>query len=59
MPQLIPAPTIIPAPGNKQIREYVGRVNTGAAGVRIRCLRAIDVGSYRVSSMAERQPPAR
>ena len=28
MPTLIPGPTVIPVPGNKQIREYVGRVNT-------------------------------
>lgn len=35
MPQLIPAPTIIQVPGNKQIREYVGRVNTGVADVSI------------------------
>ncbi|MCC6537654.1 MAG: cupin domain-containing protein [Bryobacterales bacterium] len=28
MPTLIPAPTVIPVPGNKIIREYVGRVNT-------------------------------
>ncbi len=30
MPTLIPAATVIPVPGNKVIREYVGRVNTGA-----------------------------
>ena len=35
MPQLIAAPTVIPVPGNKQIREYAGRVNTGATGVSI------------------------
>ena len=28
MPTLIPAPKVIPVPGNKEIREYVGRVNT-------------------------------
>ncbi len=28
MPTLIPSPTVIPVPGGKQIREYVGRVNT-------------------------------
>lgn len=35
MPTLIPAPTVIPVPGNKQIREYVGRVNTQSDGVSI------------------------
>lgn len=35
MPTLIPAPTVIPVPGNKQIREYVGRVNNGAEGVSV------------------------
>ena len=35
MPQLIAAPTIIPVPGNKQIREYVGRVNTQTGDVSI------------------------
>ncbi|MBM3795576.1 MAG: cupin domain-containing protein [Acidobacteria bacterium] len=29
MPTLIPAPTVIPVLGNKIIREYVGRVNSG------------------------------
>ena len=29
MPQLIPAPTRIPVPGNKIIDEYIGRVNSG------------------------------
>ncbi len=28
MATLIPSPTVIPVPGGKQIREYVGRVNT-------------------------------
>lgn len=28
MPRLIPAPARIPVPGNKQVHEYVGRVNT-------------------------------
>ena len=28
MPTLISSPTVIPVPGGKQIREYVGRVNT-------------------------------
>ena len=35
MPQLIAAPTIIPVPGNKQIREYVGRLNTQTGDVSI------------------------
>lgn len=29
MPTLISAPAVIPVPGNKIIREYVGRVNSG------------------------------
>ncbi len=35
MPKLIAAPRKIPVPGNKLIEEYVGRVNTGDAGVSI------------------------
>ncbi|MCC6794775.1 MAG: cupin [Candidatus Hydrogenedentes bacterium] len=37
MPNLITSPTIVQAQGNKpkQIREYVGRVNTGTTGVSI------------------------
>jgi mannose-6-phosphate isomerase-like protein (cupin superfamily) len=37
MPQLIPQPSIIEAPGHppKVIREYAGRVNTGASDVSI------------------------
>ncbi len=37
MPQLIAQPTVVQAAGNKpkHIREYVGRVNTGTAGVSI------------------------
>lgn len=37
MPQLIPAPKLIEAAGNKPklIREYVGRVNTGTSAVSI------------------------
>lgn len=35
MPTLISAPKTIPVPGNKLIEEYVGRVNSGHAGVSI------------------------
>ena len=35
MPQLIPAPTLIPIPGNKIIEEFIGRVNSGNAKVSI------------------------
>ena len=35
MPRLIEKPTIIPVPGNKQIAEHVGRVNTGASALSI------------------------
>lgn len=35
MPQLIAAPTRIPVPGNKFVDEFIGRVNTGDAGVSI------------------------
>ncbi|MEO8026670.1 MAG: cupin [Bryobacteraceae bacterium] len=35
MPKLIASPTIIPVPGNKQIHEYIGRVNTGDDGLSI------------------------
>lgn len=35
MPTLIAKPTVIPVPGNKEIREYVGRVNTGTEGVSV------------------------
>lgn len=37
MPRLVEAPTVVPAAGNppKQIEEYVGRVNTGHAGVSV------------------------
>jgi len=35
VPQLIAAPTVVPVPGNKRIREYAGRVNTGATDVSI------------------------
>lgn len=35
MPELISKPTIIEVPGNKQIREYVGRVNSGDEAVSI------------------------
>ena len=35
MPRLVPAATRIPVPGNKQIDEYIGRVNTRDAAVSI------------------------
>jgi mannose-6-phosphate isomerase-like protein (cupin superfamily) len=35
LPRLIPAPTRIPVPGNKQIHEYVGRVNTQSQDVSV------------------------
>jgi hypothetical protein len=35
MPKLIAAPTRIPVPGNKQIHEYIGRVNTQASEISI------------------------
>jgi hypothetical protein len=35
MPRLIPSATRIPVPGNKQIEEYVGRVNTNDSAVSI------------------------
>ena len=35
MPRLLATPTRIPVPGNKLVEEYVGRVNTGYAGVSI------------------------
>jgi len=35
MPKLISAPKVIPVPGNKLIEEYIGRVNSGHAGVSI------------------------
>ena len=35
MPRLIAAPKTIPVPGNKLIEEYIGRVNSGHAGVSI------------------------
>lgn len=42
MPTLIPSPTRIEAAGNKPklIDEYVGRVNTGAAGISIAHMRS-------------------
>lgn len=33
MPRLVPTATRIPVPGNKQIDEYIGRVNTGDSAV--------------------------
>jgi quercetin dioxygenase-like cupin family protein len=35
MPKLIPAPTRIPVPGDKQIHEYIGRVNTRSADISV------------------------
>ncbi len=35
MPTLIGAPTTIPVPGNKQINEYVGVVNSGTSQLSI------------------------
>jgi quercetin dioxygenase-like cupin family protein len=35
MPKLISSPTVIPVPGNKEIREYVGRVNTEDSHVSV------------------------
>ena len=35
MPKLISSPTVIPVPGNKEIREYVGRVNTRDSHVSV------------------------
>jgi ethanolamine utilization protein EutQ (cupin superfamily) len=35
MPKLIATPTRIPVPGNKLVEEYVGRVNSGDAGISI------------------------
>jgi ethanolamine utilization protein EutQ len=40
MPRLVPAPTRIPVPGNKQIEEYVGRVNTQDSAVSIAHMRS-------------------
>lgn len=35
VPTLIASPTVIPVPGNKQIREFVGGVNTGDSAISI------------------------
>lgn len=35
MPQHLTSPTSIPVPGGKVIDEYVGRVNSGTAGVSV------------------------
>jgi len=35
MPQIVPAPTQIPVPGNKLVDEYIGRVNSGDSQVSI------------------------
>jgi mannose-6-phosphate isomerase-like protein (cupin superfamily) len=40
MPKLIPAPTRIPAPGNKKIDEYLGRVNTSSADISVAHMRS-------------------
>jgi mannose-6-phosphate isomerase-like protein (cupin superfamily) len=42
MPQLIPQPTIIHAAGNlpKQIEEFIGRVNSGDAGISVARMRS-------------------
>lgn len=40
MPTLIQAPTHIPVPGNKIVDEYIGRVNSGTAGVSIAHMRS-------------------
>lgn len=35
MPKLISSPTVIPVPGNKRVREYVGRLNSGDSHVSV------------------------
>ena len=35
MPTRIPSPTVIPVPGNKRIREYVGLANTQTKGLSV------------------------
>jgi mannose-6-phosphate isomerase-like protein (cupin superfamily) len=40
MPQFIPGPTIIPVPGDKQIHEYVGGVNTNDTAISIAHMRS-------------------
>jgi quercetin dioxygenase-like cupin family protein len=40
MPTLIAKPTIIPVPGDKQIHEYAGRVNTGDSAISIAHMRS-------------------
>lgn len=40
MPTLVEKPTIIPVPGNKQIHEYVGRLNTGEPAISIAHMRS-------------------
>lgn len=35
MPKLIEKPTVIPVPGNKQIHEYIGRVNSAESAVSV------------------------
>ncbi|MBM3727432.1 MAG: cupin [Acidobacteria bacterium] len=40
MPTLIPAPTVIPVPGNKEIHEFAGLANTGAGNISIAHMRS-------------------
>jgi len=40
MPKFIDRPTIIPVPGNKEIHEYVGRVNTGDTALSVAHMRS-------------------
>lgn len=40
MPTLISQPTIIPVPGNKQIHEYIGHVNSGTSAVSVAHMRS-------------------
>lgn len=40
MPTFIASATVIPVPGNKQIHEYVGAVNTGTRDVSIAHMRS-------------------
>src|SRR3954447_13536784 len=40
MPKLIPHPTRIPVPGNKQIDEHIGRVNSGTQALSIAHMRS-------------------
>ena len=40
MPTLIPAPTVIPVPGNKEVHEYIGRINTTAEQISVAHMRS-------------------